>query len=153
MIAREKQHYQMDTKYTGNDWGAQMIVEKKHKIYGRTMSEWISLVPGELDVDAVGLWQIVPAGIDGFGLEGEELTEYVRRNLMALLEAGAIPVRGGKSTGYDWVAQHHYGKTKEEIIENIIREWLNMGNDPKILIGEVWFARPDPRFPKHVKMD
>ncbi len=43
--------------------------EPKHGRFGTPMGEWINLV-GELDIDAVGLWQIVPAGREGFGLQG-----------------------------------------------------------------------------------
>ena len=127
--------------------------ERRHKLYGRPISEWIALTPGDLDQDATGLWVIVSDGRNGFELEGEELEKFVRRSIRALLEAGAVPVRGGKGTGYEWVAQHHYGNTHDEIIETIIREWLRLGNDLKTLVGEAWFARPDPKFPKYVKTD
>jgi hypothetical protein len=132
---------------------SKMKGEPRHKLYGRPMSEWIALVPGELDVDAVGLWQIVPAGVDGFGLQGEELIEYVRRNIRALLQAGAVPVRHEPGSTFEWTHQKQYGSEREEIIEAIIREWLVLGNDPMILAGEVWFARPDPKSPNYVKMD
>ena len=42
--------------------GLVMKKELRHRIYGTTIEQWISLVPGELPIDAVGLWQIVPAG-------------------------------------------------------------------------------------------
>jgi hypothetical protein len=58
----------------------------RHKIYETPVEEWIAAVPNELPIDAVGLWQIVPAGRDGFELSGLELIEFVRLNLLALLE-------------------------------------------------------------------
>ncbi len=131
-----------------------MIDEPRHKDYGTTLSEWIVLIPGELPVDAVGLWQVVPAGRDGFGLEGDALVDFVRRAIHALLDAGAVPVRGGKGTGYEWLAQKQYGTTRDEITEAVIQEWLALPDDPLVLCGQgVWFARPDLSFEKYVKLD
>src|SRR4051795_6106742 len=59
---------------------------------GETLSEYIKQVANELPVDAVGMWQIVPGGRHGFGLEGEALTGYVRRCIAELLSRGAVPV-------------------------------------------------------------
>lgn len=129
-----------------------MTDEPRDKFYGETMSEVISLVPGELPIDAVGLWQIVPKGRDGFGLTGEALVGFIRKCIYALLDAGAVPVSGGKGTGYDWIAQKQYGTTREEIAENVIREWSQAPNDQEVLF-KVWFALPDPAFPKYVKLD
>ena len=130
-----------------------MTDDPRHKLYGTPLSEWIALIPGELPRDAVGLFQIVPAGRDGFGLKGAALTDFVRRGIHALLDAGAVPVRGGKGTGYEWLAQKQYGTAKEEITEAIIREWLALPDDPLVLCGDgVWFARPEPGT-KYVKLD
>lgn len=118
-----------------------MNAERRHKIYGSTESEWIASTPVELDIDAVGLWQIEPAGRQGFGLEGEELANHIRRNIYALIEAGAIPVYGGGDGPHDWIYQPQYGKTKEEIAENVINEWLAKGGG-ETTVSDVWFARP-----------
>lgn len=130
-----------------------MIVEPVHEDYGIPMSEWISLIPNELPRDAVGMFQIVPDGRDGFHLAGRELEDFVRRAIHGLLDAGAIPVRGGKNTAFSWVAQRQYGSNRDEITEAIIAEWLAMPDDPLILCGEgVWFARPIPG-KRFVKLD
>jgi hypothetical protein len=42
---------------------------------GTPMSEYIASIPEELPRDAVGLWQIVPAGRNGFRLTGTELND------------------------------------------------------------------------------
>src|SRR4051812_2005334 len=99
-----------------------MTQELRHTAYGRTMSEWIALTPGELTRDAVGLWQIVPEGRGGFGLQGADLVEFVRRSLHALLERGAKPVVGGRGTGYNWIVQPQYGSSNDEIAEAVIAE-------------------------------
>ena len=120
-----------------------MKLDIRHKIHGHTIAEHIRLVPGELPVDAVGLWQIIPAGRIGFGLSGDELTEFVRLCVLALLERGAKPVVGGGGTKYAWIFQPHYGESNEEITDAVVSEWLAAGAsdcDP----GGLWFALPSP---------
>lgn len=122
-----------------------MTNEIRHKDHGDTVSEWIALIPGDLHNDAVGLWTIVPHGRDGFGLRGSALSDFVRRGILALLDAGAVPVRHKRGSGYDWSPQKQYGTGREEIADAVIAEWLAMPDDPLILCGNsVWFARPVP---------
>jgi hypothetical protein len=120
-----------------------MNLEKLDKDYGVSISDWLSMVPNELPRDAVGMFQIVPAGRDGYSLVGPDLIEFVRRGIDALLKAGAVPVRGQRGADYEWIRQKQYGSTDAEITESIITEWLAMPDDPLVLCGEgVWFARP-----------
>jgi hypothetical protein len=72
-----------------------MSEELRDKRFGTPMSEYIVRVANELPVDAVGLWQIVPGGRRGFGLEDEALTDFVRRCIAELLSRGAVPVMRG----------------------------------------------------------
>jgi hypothetical protein len=121
---------------------------------GLSLTEWIHLLPNELSRDAVGMFQIIPDGRDVFHLSGAEMINFVRLAITALLDSGAVPVRGGAGSGYEWVYQKQYGFMKNDIINSIIAEWLAMPDDPLVLCGEgVWFARPDPDFPKYVKLD
>ena len=117
-----------------------MTEEPRHKYFGDTMSDYIVQVANELPYDAVGIWQIVPAGRLDFDLEGDSLTDYVRRCIAELLSRGAVPVIGGGPDGeHHWILQRQYGSRPEEIIENVIREWLANGaqnEDP----GGLWFA-------------
>lgn len=117
-----------------------MSEEPRHRRFGDTMSDYIVQVANELPVDAVGLWQIVPGGRYGFDLEGEALTDYVRRCIAELLARGAVPVIGGGPDGeHLWILQHQYGSRHDEIIDNVVREWLANGaqdEDP----GGLWFA-------------
>lgn len=111
--------------------------------FGQTMAEYINTIAGELPIDAVGMWQIIPAGRQGFGLSGDDLTEFVRRCVLALLDSGAKPVVGGEGTEYDWLLQPQYGKSNEEIVKAVINEWLISGAtdcDP----GGLWFALLSP---------
>ncbi|MCB8876554.1 hypothetical protein [Acidisoma silvae] len=107
-----------------------------------TLTEWINLVPGELPIDAVGLWQIIPTLQHDFGLEGEKLTEAVKRTIITLIQHGAKPVRGGRGTGRDWIEQPHYGSTPEEIARKIIIEWSGWSFAEPAL-GGLWFALPE----------
>ncbi|MGO4571547.1 hypothetical protein [Microvirga sp. 2TAF3] len=106
------------------------------------MSEHIKSVADELPIDAVGMWQIVPGGRHGFKLEGEALTDFVRRCIAELLSRSAVPVVGGGDTGYFWIEQKQYGSKPQDIIDNVVREWLANGakdEDP----GGLWFALPE----------
>jgi hypothetical protein len=119
-----------------------MTEEPRHRYFGDRMSDYIVQVANELPDDAVGMWQIVPGGRRGFGLEGEALTDYVRRCIAELLSRGAIPVIGGADKGYYWIHQPQYGTQPAEIIEGVVAEWLANGardEDP----GGLWFALPE----------
>ena len=129
-----------------------MKSDPKDVIFGTKMSEWISRVPNELTRDAVGLWQIVPDGEFNFQLSGAALADFVRRNIVELIDAGALPVTGGKGTGYDWVYQPQFGTIKDDIVRNVIAEWQRIGNNVDELMGSVWFALPRPGA-KYIKMD
>ena len=131
-----------------------MMPEPKHKDTGETLSEVIAQIPNELPHDVVGIWHIVPTGETGFGLTGEALSDFVRRAVLALLDAGAVPVRHIPDSGYEWVHQKQYGTTREEIADAIVKEWEPVPNTSEAMIGECpWFALPDPDFPGYLKMD
>ncbi len=130
-----------------------MTDEPRDKDYGTLLSEVISQIPGELPRDAVGLWQIVPAGRDGFGFEGAALSDFIRRAIHALIDAGAVPVRHQPGNEYEWSVQRQYGSKREDIAEAVIAEWLTMPDDPLVLCGDgVWFAKPRLGT-KYVKLD
>lgn len=69
------------------------MIEPGDKYFGIPMGEWIRRVPDELEVDGVGLWQIIPVGRDSFGLSGEPLVEFTQRCILAFLSRGARPGR------------------------------------------------------------
>ena len=87
-----------------------------------SINEWIRLAPGVLSMDAVGLWHVLAAGQSRFQLDGPQLVDFVRRSIVALLDAGGIAVDSGKGTDYTWVAKS-YGTTRDEIVNAIIAEW------------------------------
>lgn len=119
-----------------------MTNEPRDRQSGETMSESIVQYGNELESDAVWTWQLVSAGRQGFGLEGDALTEFVRRCVKEVLSRGAVPVFGGGETGHHWIVQRQYGTRSEEILNNVMDEWLAQGapvDDP----GELWFALPE----------
>jgi hypothetical protein len=111
----------------------------RDKFYGSTVEEWIQKIPGELPIDAVGLWQIVPFGREGFGLSGIELVDIVRRCILVLLSKGAKPVVGALDNVHIWTLVD-YGQSNETVADAIISEWITSGKDPDV--GGVWFALP-----------
>lgn len=119
-----------------------------------TIDEWISAFPKELPRDAIGVYEIVVAGRDDLKLGDASLSDFVLQGILALLDAGAVPVRFGGGSGFDWVRQKQYGIDPDQVAQAIIKEWLAMRVDPLVLYGEgVWFARPNPDRPRFVKLD
>lgn len=119
-----------------------------------SFSEVLSQYSAELDIDAIGIWHIVPRAKSLYGLAGDAVSEYVRRAINAILDSGGVPVRHIPGSGYDWVQQKQYGNTRDQIVEALISEWQSLPEDSIVLAGEAaWFARPDPNYPKHVKID
>jgi hypothetical protein len=109
------------------------------------ISDWLERLPAELPVDAIGLWQIVPAGQTEFALTDERLTAFVASAIRRLLASGAVPVRHVPGSDYDWTEQAQYGSTIEEKVAALVAEWTTMPDDPQVLCGEgVWFARDRP---------
>lgn len=118
-----------------------MNAEPINKYNGVTLSDWIKACPNELDIDAVGLWQIIPTMRRGFGLSGGDLDQAVRDALRALLARGALPVVGSTSDGIGyWTHTPRYGEEASATVEAVIAEWHAMGRAPDV--GDVWFALP-----------
>jgi hypothetical protein len=106
------------------------------------MSEWVARVPNELEVDAVGLWQIIPTGRDSFNLSGKELEDFARRCIIALIERGAVPVLPAEAENEFWKEQKQYGNSASEIADSIVKEWEQSGRDPDH--DGIWFSiHPD----------
>jgi hypothetical protein len=120
-----------------------MIQEPVDKYFGTPMSEWIARVPNELGVDAVGLWQIIPVGIDSFGLSGEDLEDFTYQCIVALFRRGAIPVRPASAPRY-WEPETAYRGSYEEIANQIINEWKAHKLVPNH--DGLWFWRPHDNF-------
>jgi hypothetical protein len=115
--------------------------EPRHRDTGGTIGEYASAAAEELEIDAVGLWQIVPVGRNDFGLDGESLADFVRQNLLALFAKGAKPVIGRKGVDH-WILKDDYGTTPAQMADAVIEEWRASGaKDPKPY-DSLWFALP-----------
>ncbi|MEA1844590.1 hypothetical protein [Agrobacterium tumefaciens] len=99
-----------------------MIQEPVEKYFGTPISEWIARVANELEVDAVGLWQIIPVGIDSFGLSDEQLEDFGYLCVVALLKRGAVPVKSSSELP-GWVPEMKYHGSHEEMAMQIISDW------------------------------
>jgi hypothetical protein len=107
--------------------------------YTETIDEWIDRLPAGLDFEPIGMWEIVPAGRRGYGLDGQELVTFVKRAVRRLLDHGCRPVKRDPRGPYYWGIQKQYGETIDEIAENIIDDWLGWGaGDPDH--GGLWLA-------------
>jgi len=100
------------------------------KYFGIPANEWIERIPNELEVDAVGLWQIIPVGRDSFNLSGADLEDFTKRSIIALINRGAVPVRPARAMDGFWEKQLQYGNSPAEIANAIIDEWKVSGVDP-----------------------
>jgi hypothetical protein len=74
----------------------------RHKETGSTVEENAKAVASELEIDAVGLWQVVPDVRDGFGLEGDALDEVLRYHLLGDAGRGPTWCRSLDSQGRLW---------------------------------------------------
>lgn len=115
-----------------------MTKEPVDKYFGISIREWIEMTPNELEVDAVGLWQIVPVGRDSFGLAGDELKGFVWKSVVALVEKGAAPARMSSENDKYWDWQTQYGESPEDIADSVIKEWVDSGVDPEM--NGLWFS-------------
>lgn len=111
-----------------------------HLKTGLTSADWISRSLESAKSDPVGLWQIVKAGRQGFGLDGPDLEDFVRGFIQELIRGGASPIVGDRSTSSGWSKTIKYGTKSEEVVDAIINEWKNDNTDPDV--GGVWFALP-----------
>lgn len=110
----------------------------REKYYGQTIEEYIASRRAELEIDAVGVWQIEAGGSDWFGLPEEQLEDFMRKVIAALLAAGARPVTGRRSADgfHSWVPLD-FGNTDGEILENALADWRKDRGS-----YGVWFAKP-----------
>ncbi|MGZ3304603.1 MAG: hypothetical protein ACXU8U_01980 [Asticcacaulis sp.] len=113
-----------------------MMPEPKHKLFGIPLSEWIEKIPNELELDAVGLWQIIPTFKEEFGLEGANLQVALSQAIAALMLRGAVPV-----DGVTWSRKENYGTTPLEIAANVMKEIEARKITPDL--EGLWFAIPD----------
>ena|ERR1043165_791781 len=109
----------------------------RDKYHGETVEQYVDSCRAELEIDAVGVWQIDAAGSDWYGLSGEPLEDFMRKVIAALLAAGAKPVTGKSTDGFHSWVPLDYGSTNDEILENALAVWRKDRGS-----YGVWFAQP-----------
>ncbi len=110
----------------------------REKYYGQTVEQYIASRRAELNIDAVGVWQIEAGRSDWFGLSGEPLADFMRRVIAGLLAEGAKPVTGKSIDGFHAWFPLDYGNTRDEVLENALADWRNKSRGSHA----VWFAKP-----------
>lgn len=89
---------------------------------------------------------IVYGGTNSFGLEGEELVEFARRCIHALLDAGAKPFVNASFQTPEFHPTGQWGTGRDEITENIIADWQAQGGG-ELEWGEYPFAFVEHYYP------
>jgi hypothetical protein len=108
------------------------------EILERAIQISVEGVVHELRQDAIGLWQIAPKGRVEFGLDGDELAEFVRRHLVAMFRHGAWPVRTKVEAGRKiWAVDTSYGTEPEEMAQGIVATCL--GRAAEADVEGLWF--------------
>ena len=93
---------------------------RTNKFTGATIDEEILGLVADLDVDDVGVFQIIPVAKEDFGLSGDALASFVRKAVAALMDHGALPVREAPGELGKWVHDPSFGRTSEEVATRIL---------------------------------
>lgn len=124
-----------------------MSEEIRNLFTGSTIDERIAGNLYELKDIGIGLTHIVNQGRYGFGLEGKDLNDFIRRCLYLLLEHGAgVRHTGSPSQPYREIELHYGNDTHEEIVEGVIADWI-AGGAGDLEWGDFWFAIPGTYWP------
>ncbi len=113
-------------------------MKRVHKKFGVSDVEWFNRSVEEAHRDPVGMWQMIKAGRDGFGLSGVLLEEFVKDFIVEMIKGGAVPVIGDKTSRFGWSPILKYGDDPEAIADALIKDWNSLKVDPDV--DGVWFA-------------
>lgn len=119
------------------------MIEEQVNEDGYTVDEIVKIIPNDLSADGISFASVVSEIKDQYELPLDKVIHYVRLGIYELYDHGARPVgMAPKEIPYDWVLLPQYGKSKEEIADNVIQEWKNNNyNDPDY--DKLWFALVD----------
>ncbi|WP_156386335.1 hypothetical protein [Aureimonas sp. Leaf454] len=71
---------------------------------------------------------IIESGMRAFQFRGDDLVEFVRRSIYAMIDAGAKPFAGDiGGVAPDFYPTDRWGTTREEIADALITEWQKRG--------------------------
>lgn len=112
-----------------------MSKKPTNRFFDTPIEEWLSLISNELEIDAVGLWQVVPPLVHDFGLVGKELELYVKQAITALINRGAVPI-----SGKHWEVRTDLFSPSGPDIELIMAYWQALDHEPTF--EDLWFNLP-----------
>lgn len=115
-------------------------MEIVNALSGDPMSVWMDKAATELGRDAVALWYLFGAGSEQFGLEGEELDNFVKTVAADFVGRGAIPV-WGSALGV-WLHTAEFGSSPEEIANKMVVWWHRQSPEPD-LPDSPWLTNPE----------
>jgi hypothetical protein len=119
-----------------------MTTEPKSIYHGTPLSEAVENFTYDIQEDnGIGLWAIVPYGHYHFQLNGNDLIDFVRRTILALIAKGGRPVIASQTQPI-WEETFQYGTKPEEIADNVIAQWISEGAPDRVEWGRWWFAYP-----------
>ncbi|RJF94907.1 hypothetical protein D3874_03590 [Oleomonas cavernae] len=108
--------------------------------HGISDFEWFRATVNEAQSDPVGMWSMIRAGREGFALNGGELEDFVRRFVVEMITAGAVPIKGDKKAPFGWSPVPRYGGEPAKVADSLIGEWQESKSDPGL--DGIWFAFP-----------
>lgn len=111
-----------------------------HLRAGLSDIEWFRRATDEATRDPVGMWQMVKAGRDGFGLTGLALDDFVREFIIELVKSGAVPVIGDRAAKFGWRPLQLHGADPKSLADSLVDDWHRAKSDPDV--DGVWFAAP-----------
>ncbi len=106
------------------------------------VDEWLDELPSNFDYDPIGMWELLAAGRDGYGLAGDELVHFLRRAVRRLLEYGARPARTVDDGPFYWIAEVKYGETADEILDKLMSDPSAWGDGEPDYRSGLLFATP-----------
>ncbi|WP_431286655.1 hypothetical protein [Roseateles chitinivorans] len=107
---------------------------------GLSDAEWMQRSLDGARSDPIGMWQMVRAGREGFGLSGAPLEDFVQRFITEMITGGAEPIVGDDAAEFGWISADRPGGSPKETAEALVEEWTRSGVDPDV--DGVWFAFP-----------
>jgi hypothetical protein len=110
---------------------------RERNFNGKTRQEVIRETLDAAGLDAVSLGEIISDG-RMFELEDDELVDFVREGVLALLESGARIVEQSTDRGGEWSIQPQFDLPNDEAVESVTRMWETRGREAAFL---VWFYR------------
>jgi hypothetical protein len=106
-----------------------MIHNLRYNGTGSLAPDYMLAIAKQSAYETIGMWEIIPAGRQAFGLTGSQLSEFIRQFIFVLITSGWVPVKVDTSVPghWKWVEQEQYGSAPDVISVAIVDEWKSVG--------------------------